>query len=99
MASEGPLLIQQELDIALNEKANKPPMMSNEKGQRIELKVVSLIRLALVDDFICDVLGENSATKLWMKLKKPLHDEVPHQPIIPQVKLRVSGMTCYYYKK
>lgn len=53
------LLIPQDLDIALDRETNKPPMMSDE-WRRIDLKVVSSIHLALADDVLYNVLGENS---------------------------------------
>lgn len=58
------LVIQQDLHVALEER---PIIMSDEEWRKLNLKVVSTICLSLVNDVLCDILGEDSTTKLWAK--------------------------------
>lgn len=64
------VLIQMDLHEALLGFERMPPTWSDEEKQIRDMKASSLIRLYLSNDILQDVLKENSAADLWLKLEQ-----------------------------
>ena len=62
------VLVQQNLEEALNDKEDRPKEMTDKAWDRANSRAVSTIRLHLSDDVVYDVMGETQAKSLWEKL-------------------------------
>ena len=63
------LLVQQGLQRALDGKRKKPPTMTDDEWEDLDVKVLSKIHLCLADDVLFNIIGETLATSLWNKLE------------------------------
>jgi hypothetical protein len=63
------LLVQQGLHKALQGKKSKAATMTDEDWEEIDLKAASTIQLCLADEVMYNVMDEETATGLWLKLE------------------------------
>ena len=81
------MLVQQGLVKALYGKTKKLEKMTNDEREELNMKVVSIIRLLLVDEIMNDVIDEKSTVVILVESREKIYVQVPREQTTSKAKI------------